>query len=379
MKDFICHICKYKTESKYNFDRHITSTKHQRKTKTIEEKDFIKNCPECGLEFRHSSSYYRHRNYRCQKIDDDVLMSLSNSTSYLDNSTSCLSNSSYLTRPFLEEEDQEKNLKIVELKHQLELIKKENEYRNTISDLEKENLMLELEKNKNEEISELEKKNIVLELQKENVEKILQLEYPTQTQENELDSNKNNKITTRINSKRTNLNAYFNDMIDIDTFIENYRTGDYKLTAEESKILLDNYRNLGAKSYGAGLFYYLKRKCIQQMIDLNGSDAEDTPILPFVLSDSSLRNHLEKTAEGWFSASNKDKIKRLVIISNDQIYEHHKVHITLTPYEKDVVANSILRKSDYHNAFLIIQKRKKDEIEFIENQDYHPHLETQIS
>ena len=337
---FRCHSCDYQTDIKYNYERHKNSSKHKKlseilnsnknektnynaqnfnettkvnkttkaikaiksneKPKNREESKDTRECQDCGKVFKHYSSYHRHRKYRCDTKE--------------------------------EEKDD-----LLKLKHQLELLQQRIEYQDTISNLERQNVELE--------------KNLTIQSYQEKLDYL----EKSQNHSKNLTQNTVNISNPSIVTKQNTLNVHFGEMIDLDTFIENYKTK-YPLTYDETKVLLENYHHSGIKSYGAGLFSLLKKNCSKQLSELIGEDIE-TPILPFVLSDSGLRKHLEKTPEGWIPASTRDKIKKLVVISNDQIYKYHNDMIPLSAYEKELITNSILRKSDYHYAQLAIQKQ----------------------
>jgi hypothetical protein len=331
---FVCNSCDYTTKTKYNYDRHLKSSKHLKNVKISEilnyssetilnasqKNDENKKCADCGKQFKHYSSYHRHCKYRCDtKYDTDD-----------DNDDN-------------DDNDDKDKDDLIELKHQLELLKQRIEFQNAISNLEKQNVELERDLT----VHGLQDK---IEYLEQNQKLIVANNTPKLTQQNTVNISNPSIIT-----KQNNLNVYFGEMIDFDTFIENYKTK-FSLTYDETKVLLENYHHSGIKSYGNGLFSILKKNCAKQLSELIGEDV-DTPILPFVLSDSGLRNHLEKTPGGWIPASTRDKIKKLVVISNDQIYKHHNDCIPMSAYEKELVTNSILRKSDYHYAQLAIQKR----------------------
>ena len=163
----------------------------------------------------------------------------------------------------------------------------------------------------------------------------------------------------KLHSKKDKLNLYFNNTIDFDTFIEKYKQDSrYQLTYDETKVLLENAEHLGINSYGHGLYTYLKKKCLQ-MNELP-NNTPDELIMPFVNTDSNLRSHYEMTKDGWSRITSDDKIKKLVVISNDHIYTHHKKFIPLTSRQKQSVTNILLRKSDFKLAELnFIEKIKQ--------------------
>lgn len=355
---FRCNSCEYTAKTKYNYDRHLKSSKHLKNIKiseilNSEIKSEIKNyenkkCLICGKQFKHYSSYHRHCKYRCDPIYD---VDESNDKIYDKsfNSIKDFKENYYENKKGNKSFDKNDKDNLTELKHQLELLKQRIEFKDTISNLEKQNVELERDltvQGLNDKIEYLEQNQKLIVANNNNAHN----NAPKMTQQNTV-----NISNPSIIAKQNNLNVHFGEMIDFDTFIENYKTK-FPLTYEESKVLLENYHHSGIKSYGNGLFSILKKNCAKQLSELIGEDV-DTPILPFVLSDSGLRKHLEKTPAGWIPASTRDKIKKLVVISNDQIYKHHNDCIPMSAYEKELITNSILRKSDYHYAQLAIQKR----------------------
>lgn len=183
-----------------------------------------------------------------------------------------------------------------------------------------------------------------------NVQQVQQIQQVNNTTNNvniQINNNNNNYKT-----KKDKLNHYLNlkNMIDIDTFINNYQYNEkYHLTKDESQILLENSQNMGVSSYGDGLFTYLKKKYALQLQDLTGDDKKyHEVILPFVCSDINLRNHYELTPNGWLLNKNNDKLKNIVTISDQQIFNHMNRFICYSAKKgKNNVINIFLRKSDY--------------------------------
>ena len=73
-KKFRCEICNFNCCKKSNFDKHITTPKHQKATicyenaTTLEAKNA--KCPFCEKDFKHTSSMYRHKK-TCSFIQDE--------------------------------------------------------------------------------------------------------------------------------------------------------------------------------------------------------------------------------------------------------------------------------------------------------------------
>jgi hypothetical protein len=166
---------------------------------------------------------------------------------------------------------------------------------------------------------------------------------------NNTNNNTTNNTTNITNNIQNNLNIYLNNTIDMDTFIEKFKNDPkYQLNSSETEKLYELASDEGTLSYGNNLMYYLKRKYKSQLKDINNIDIDPSDcVLPFVNTDSNLRTHYEKTPDGWVLIKNDDKIQSLVIISNDQIFNHHKKLYYLSARNKKRISNILLKKSDY--------------------------------
>jgi hypothetical protein len=302
-----CLICNFESDSKVNFAEHFLGRKHKGSVTKLRSSDpTVKICEYCGSSFKHPNNFYRHRKNRCE-VKCDVT--------------------------WANELDEDAQLRISELEHENEKLKLEMKYQVKLGKAE--------EKDK---------------CQQQLIE-VLQSHINTVPVTVNCQQNINTLIT---NNKCENLNRHCSDVLDMDTFIENYKTK-YPLSYHQTKILLENYQMSGIRSYVPGFFSYLQNNYLDQMRELSLADNDNSQsqdiILPFISSDASLRSHFEKSKHGWRRSNNLDKIKKLIIISNDQIYKHHNEVIPMTPYESQMIANAILRKSTYNNAHEIIEKR----------------------
>jgi hypothetical protein len=158
-----------------------------------------------------------------------------------------------------------------------------------------------------------------------------------------------NNIILNLKTKVEKLNFYCKNTLDIDTFIKNFESDiKYQLTNEEALVLLNNIESNGIKSYGEGLSHYLKRKYCKQYEDITGQKQEiNKCILPFVSNDINLRSHYEKSQDGWILVKSRDKIKQILSISDNQIYNHHNKPIYYNKKGKNPVCNILLKRSDY--------------------------------
>ncbi len=201
---------------------------------------------------------------------------------------------------------------------------------------------------------ELEKKNehIIKLLEKE---KEKEIEYINITNtSNNLNVIVNNNFTNHnANSKKDKLNLFFENTIDIDTFIDKYQNDPrYKLTEEETKCLLEITEANGYISFANGVFYFLKNKYKLQLEDLTKTKLDNNAmfVLPFVNGDGNCRNHYEKKPEEWAIISSTDKIKKIISISKDQIYNHHNKPIFICGRDTVSTVNTLLRNSDYKSV-----------------------------
>lgn len=291
-KMFICNICNYSSLTNYNLQKHYKSLNHLNMVKLNEVNvDITKKlyyCPNCYKEYKHHSSFYRHKK-NC--ITNNTTINTTTNTNQNINTSS-----------------------------EIEIIKQEYEHK------------LEIEKLKNKlELKDLENKNLKLQI-----------------------NNTNNQTANTINnnikniSKIENLNINFGDVLDINTFIENYKS-EYGLTKNQTETLLENYRMGGINSCIYSLVYYLKESASKQYKD---TKCKIVPladvILPFILSDKYLREHFEKSINGhWNKTTSIDNIKKIVGITDEQIFKHHNTYMCLSNSQNKRLINGILKSSEY--------------------------------
>jgi hypothetical protein len=212
------------------------------------------------------------------------------------------------------------------LEDEINKLKKEHEYKLEIEKLKNELTIKDLEISK----KEIEKQNLQLQI------------------------NNNSNNTTIINniniSKIEYLNSNFGNVIDIETFIENYRNK-YGLNEDQTRTLLENSQTDGINGCINSLFYYLKKSAMQQYKDMNGQDIEmHNIILPFILSDKYIRDHYEKSINGkWDKTTMIDNLKKIVSITNDQIYKHHNQFMGFNGPQRKRIINGILKASGFSN------------------------------
>jgi hypothetical protein len=302
-----CKDCDYFTTSNKNLKNHFKSQKHLKNTKQF-------NCVHCNKQYKYQNSLNKH-----------VLICLKNHNINDSNDSNDINNSNNIND----------DLKLNYCKLEIEKLKKENELQ------KKENEIQKIKHKKDLEIKLLKAKyKSTMELNKQTI-KHLQINNQT---------NCNNTIinnTIKI-SNIDFLNSNFSNVIDIYTFTENYKNK-FGLTKEQSFILLENYKNTGINSCIASIVYYLKKSAIEQYKELKGVDVKiENVILPFILSDKCLRDHFEKSNTGlWDKTTMIDNIRKIITITNDQIYKHHNELMFLHDSQKKRVVNGVLKASGY--------------------------------
>jgi hypothetical protein len=282
---FICSICVFTTNIKYNYDRHCKTIKHinlvnEKQNKTDKSKKNsvqVKNkkltdnneidivCEYCFTKYKHQSSFYRHNK-------------------------KCIPRLNYL----------------------------------------KEHYEYELKVSK---------------LQKENEKKDIEIKYLKKLNKNKKVSITNNNIHI---SKIDFLNLNFNNVISIETFSKNYEEK-YGLTKEEAEALLYNYRNNSLDTCISNFLYFFRKSAIRQYKDKGIDITKKDIVLPFILADESLRYHFEKSKDDkWDKTTSRDNIKNLVSITDQQVFKHQNQSLCLSSYEKKRIANGVLKESCFN-------------------------------
>jgi hypothetical protein len=295
----ICEFCNYITTSKCNFKKHNKTQKHISLAGSLgllHKNMFL--CTKCNKEYSYKNSYLRHKN-TC------------------DNSH-CISNNHIF---------------------ELERLKKEHEYQLEIERLKNELNVKELANKL--EIKEIENKHLQIYVKDSN-----NTNPPTKNTHNFVNNTVINN-TVKI-SKVEYLNLNFSNVIDINTFIENYKNK-FGLNNQQTLTLLENYETDGVNSCISTLVHYLKKSAIQQYKELKGKDISmDDIILPFLLSDKSIREHYEKNVNGkWDKTTMIENIKKIVSITNNQVYNHHNKFLDFTAAQKKRIINGVLKASGY--------------------------------
>jgi hypothetical protein len=290
---YSCTKCNYCSYNKAHYQRHIQTDKHRKKSGCI---DIV--CDNCGKLFKHSSNYYRHRKNRCPSLTskDDIIQQV------LDDSPG----------------DPEYLKQIIKMQFE--------SHTKTI-----------------ENIKESHQKTI------ENIKEIV-------THQNIITNNTTNNTTNNNNLQVNNniitgqktiqfLNQHLPDMIDMETFIEKYKS-DYQLDETQTKTLLESYQLNGVKSYAKCLSFFLKDNCNRQLKDKNIEYPRKISF-PLTLTDSNLRSIKVKTENGWDTTTDDQVLSRIIVISNDQVYRHHQTGIYLPEAAKNVVITYIKKDNPF--------------------------------
>jgi len=348
-----CTLCNYTAKSKYHYERHLSTVKHLKRLSEVGLR-----CQKCGAIFTQKTNCYRHKRNMCVSgitYDNDEYIyatteagnDINYSTDYLiktrEKRLDAINQAEYTNSLCLENQQLKMGLEIEKMSKKI--------VDSRIENLEAKIENLETRNNLNLIKSELDTQKQIINSYQNNQYQCINPIINNIKNINEGDKTINfNGNNNQIISKKERLNMYFGHTLDIDTFTENYKNNPmYQLTFEETRVLLENAETCGMASYGNGLFNYLQKKYQMQVDDLLGDEVHcDKDVMPFIATDANLRSHYEKTPQGWLPVANTEKLKKLVVISNDQVYKHHKKFIKMTYRQKETAANTLLKRCDYH-------------------------------
>ena len=91
--NFSCDICHYICSKRHLFNQHILTAKHQKRVveltkanKNMQNMQNVKilnfNCEKCNIEFKHQSSYCRHKKKCNLEKDTEVKLCVSDSSGF---------------------------------------------------------------------------------------------------------------------------------------------------------------------------------------------------------------------------------------------------------------------------------------------------------
>ena len=278
---YYCELCDYISDNKYNLDKHNKSKKHLNKELSLNE-----------------ASDDNIKIYVCEYCNHKIKYQ----SNYSRHIKMC----------------KNKKIEVSELKMELELEKLKHKVE--IQDLKIQNQDLKikhLEDNKS----------------------IQTINITT----NNIDSNN----TTNNISKLENLNMNYGKVIDIETFTKNFETKKYGLDEKDSEHLLYICKNGTIESIISSMMYYMKQSMKKQFEDkFNITLGNDNIMMPYLVGDMSLRYHFEKINDKeWCKTSSNNNIKKLVNLTERQVYDHQKESIILNGYQKRRVVNGMIKES----------------------------------
>ena len=317
-----CDICKYYTEKASFLKKHLKSKKHIENNKIIKPiilNEIIPNVkPIENLEIKKNIKNI----FNCSFCDNH-----------------------YVYKSGLSRHEKKCNKKPIDI-----VILKENKQKDKeIKKLEKE-LINKLKKDMKEKDLKIKEKDLkIKELEKNNLQLINSNNNNNGNIINNIVINNNQNI---INiSKLDNLNLNFNNVIDITTFIDNFKEDKFGLNKKQTKTLLNNYGNSDIESLAESLFLYLKQSAVKQYKEIQGKDIKETDIiLPFLLSDKCVREHFEKNINGlWVRIIIYDNLKKILDFIENLIYINHCKSLSLDTVKRKKIMNLLLKKSGYSN------------------------------
>ena len=93
----------------------------------------------------------------------------------------------------------------------------------------------------------------------------------------------------------------------------------------------------------------MKQSAIKQYKEIKGKEISiENIILPFLLSDKSLREHFEKSINGkWDKTTMVENIKKIIMITNNQVYNHHNKFLSFNAAQRKRIINGVLKASGF--------------------------------
>ena len=318
---FECKNCKFFTNSNFNYIRHCNTKKHLNMIKLKSDNNpFF--CVLCNREYMYQSGFSNHKK-KCKQINPTNIINDIRTSKLFDNTKKINTDTNNVDVNIVKENEQ---------------MKENYEFKLKINALENKTLQLE---------NELLKCKLVIQGNTNN-----SVSTEINTNSHNTTNNTNNNTTNNINttvklSKIDNLNINFNNVIDIDTFINNFENED-GLTNKQTETLLYNRENGGMESCISSLVHYMKDSMLKQY-KKKGMDIQKTDvILPMLLSDKCLRDHFEKNINGnWGKTTSIENIIKIINITESQIFKHHNKYMSLSNAQKKKLANGILKSSNY--------------------------------
>ena len=348
---FICNLCEYKTNKKSHYERHTKSQKHLLKIKIncneIHNNDDDDNdddndneldinniiyCNFCKKQFVKHSNLIRHIKLNCNVLEK-IYNKSNNNNDNLDASENLnleKANTNYL---LLQSKNENENLNNQLINKLLEL-----------QDTKKNNIVYNI----NIGSTTLVESNKI-----DNLHNIINSNNVVNSNVVSANNIKNSNIVNSNNKTMHLLNNKLSNMIDMETFIDNYKNN-YQLDYNDTKLLLESYEISGIMTYAKCLSNTLKENCYKQIKDLNIELPKG--LLPIIATDSNLRSFKTKSKDKWDATYENNQLNRLVIISNDQVYKHHKSSIFFDNIQKNRIINYLIRDNSITKVKMVLDK-----------------------
>ena len=354
----VCQICNFSSHLLTNYNRHLKTKKHQKNVekcgKIVEENskknreknqksilfstiDPQKKCHFCHKIFSRNDSLKRHISVcKISKMTQNIVKDPKGSkiVEKKNNFVCFYCHNDYQTKRGLNKHikhclAREKNL-------ERRLLEKEYEKRLLQKDLEKTRLLNEQELAHKESI--IREKEKTIEIAK-NSKQII------------------NNHTTH-NKTINYLNSHYGDMISMEKFLYNLENTE-QLTHHERDLLLMAFKENGIELFARSFSQIMKENCKRQLIK---EGLAEMHILPLYCSDSNLRSHKEKEAQGWKTHYDNTSINKMISISSEQVYESHRQPLVIIGRHRDKVFKQV--KKDNHSQSekvpLLIDKDEND-------------------
>ena len=339
----ICNICQYQTPIKCNFEKHLRSKKHVKKSefypknegkkegnegKSITKKNqkelilFEKNphfiCHLCCKQFSRNDNLQRHlsickmNNFQ-KKVQKDPQGSKKEGKSI---SLSC----HYCHNVYQTKRGLNKHIRTCLMRE------KEIEKKLCQQSFEKEMKIKILEKDLEKEQALNQQKDKTIEIAK-NSKRII-----------------NNINTT--NKTINYLNNQYGEMIAMEQFLYNLQHTE-QLTQEEREKLLVSYKDSGIELFARSFSHIMKENCRRQLLK---EGLPDMNLIPLYCSDGNFRSHKEKGEQGWNTHYDNHSINKMINISSQQVYQSYQKPLMIFGKERDKVFKQI--KQDNHSKKL---------------------------
>ena len=346
-----CEICNYSTTSKFNFEKHLQTKKHQHKLTKIsknEQKNVEKcgkNVEKCGKNVEKSSDLIDNRTQKCLQKSSDLKCHFcckifSRSDSLQRHISICklniAQNCSILLPKNVENEINYtccycdfKTLKKFNLTRHYEICKNRKSFENEeIKRLQK--IITEKEHTQQLVEKDLEKEKAV------NIEKDKTIEIAKKSKHVINNINTTNKTINYLNNT-------YGDMIAMEQFLYNLEHTE-QLTQEEREKLLISFKDSGIELFARSFSHIMKENCRRQLLK---EGLPDMGLIPLFCSDGNLRSHKEKGDQGWNTKYDDHNLNKMINISSSQVFQSYRKPLVIFGKDRNKVFKQI--KKDNHS------------------------------